>query len=86
MNWTKLQNSIALTMRHIGLTEDETATLMCGLETERQQWMMLDWMDAYYDETGAFPKEQSIVKALSLIRQLTESGQADNREQDSPSP
>jgi len=69
MKLTKLQNHIALIMRLSGLSEDTTATLMCGLVTEQQQWAMADWMNAYYDETGAYPTEAPICKALSLIRE-----------------
>jgi len=67
MALTKLQKRLVQTIKHSGMDAKRASVILTGLETEQQQWAMLDWMDAYYDETGAYPTEGPIAAALSKI-------------------
>lgn len=65
---TKLQRCLAETMKHCEISDAETyATILTGLETEQQQWMMLDYLDYRYDQKGEYPKEPEVIWILGEI-------------------
>lgn len=68
MALTKLQKHLAAGMKGSGLTSKETATLICGLETERQQQEMADWMYYHIKTYDGYPKLEMYPEAVVIIR------------------
>ena len=70
-NLTKPQQSLAQAFKAAGMDFETAMTVLSGLETRRQQFLMTDWLAGVYDRTGAFPKEAAICRALATIRELS---------------
>ena len=68
MQLTQLQKHLVRTMKHSeGMDADTAATILTGLETEEQQWMMLDWMDNQFDKEGKYPEMGRVLNIFGKI-------------------
>ena len=67
MKLTELQKNLLAGMKSAGLDKETTATILTGLETERQQQEMENWMAYHIKTCGSYPNEGLICKALSII-------------------
>ena len=67
MQLTELQIALVSTMKTSGIDPDTGASLLTFLQTEDQQWAMLDWMDSEYDKTGKYPDQAACCKAVNAI-------------------
>ena len=69
MKLTELQKNLLAGMKSAGLDKETTATILSGLETERQQQEMENWIAYHIKTCGGYPNEGLICKALSIIRE-----------------
>ena len=67
MKLTELLTALVSTMKASGIDSDTGASLLTFLQTEDQQWAMLDWMDSEYDKTGKFPDQAACCRAVDAI-------------------
>ena len=67
MKLTELQLHLVRMMKKAGLDKDTTALICTGLETERQQQEMKNWIAYHIKTCGGYPNEGLICKALSII-------------------
>ena len=67
MKLTELQKNLLAGMKRAGLDKETTATILSGLETERQQQEMENWIAYHIKTCGGYPNEGLICKALSII-------------------
>ena len=67
MKLTELQTALVSAMKASGIDPDTGASLLTFIQTEDQQWAMLDWMDSEYDKTGKFPDQAACCRAVDAI-------------------
>ena len=67
MKLTELQKNLLAGMKSAGLDKETTATILSGLETERQQQEMENWIAYHIKTFGGYPNDGLICKALSII-------------------
>ena len=67
MKLTELQRNLIAGMKSAGLDRDTAALICTGLETERQQQEMENWIAYHIKTCGGYPNEGLICKVLSII-------------------
>jgi len=67
MKLTELQRLLLIALKSAGLDKDTTATILSALETEPREETMANWMEAFIKDSGYYPDQTQILRALEII-------------------